>query len=140
MAQFADRARRAAAGPLRGGAGAGDRLKAAATRAERSRIFATMYTELFAQVRITAAHGAARSSRRGARVQRLLGLLRPHLHPGLEYVEFGAGAGALALAVCPYVKRRERGDRRSDPAERHAPCQLRARAVRRVRDGIEPVR
>ena len=83
-----------------------DRLKAAATRAERSRIFATMYTELFAQVpdhpRLTVQRDPAAEARG---VQRLLGLLRPHLHSGLEYVEFGAGAGALALAVCPYVKR-----------------------------------
>lgn len=82
-----------------------NRLKAAASREERSRIFATMYTELFARVpdhpRLTVQRDAAAEARQ---VARLLGLLRPHLKPDLEYVEFGAGACALALAVCPFVR------------------------------------
>jgi SAM-dependent methyltransferase len=82
------------------------RLKAAATREDRSRILATMYTELFARVpdhpRLTVQRDPAAEARQ---VARLLHLLRPHLKPGLEYVEFGAGAGALALAVCPFVGR-----------------------------------
>jgi SAM-dependent methyltransferase len=83
-----------------------NRLKAAPTRAERSRLFATMYAELFARVpdhpRLTAQRDPAAERRH---VDRLLGLVRPYLDPGTEYVEFGAGAGALAFAVCPLVRR-----------------------------------
>lgn len=82
------------------------RLKSAPTRADRSRVFASMYAELFARVpdhpRLTVQRDPEAERRQ---VQRLLGLLRPQLAPDLEYVEFGAGACALALAVCPFVRR-----------------------------------
>lgn len=83
-----------------------DRLKATRSPAERARIFATMYGELFARVpdhpRLTVQKDAAAERRQ---IQAQLRLLGPWLGPGVEYVEFGAGSCALAFAVCARVAR-----------------------------------
>lgn len=83
-----------------------DRLKATRSPAERARIFATMYDELFARVpdhpRLTVQHDPARE---GALVRGQLHLLAPHLRPDVDYVEFGAGSCALTFAVAPHVRR-----------------------------------
>lgn len=83
-----------------------DRLKASPDPVARARILATMYDELFERVpdhpRLTVQRNP-RAERR--RVERLLAILRPHLRPTTEYVEFGAGACALAFAVAPHVQR-----------------------------------
>jgi SAM-dependent methyltransferase len=83
-----------------------DRLRAASTRADRSRLLATMYAELFARVpdhpRLTIQQNPESEQRQ---VKRLLDLMRQYLNPSCEYVEFGGGAGTLAFAVCPFVHR-----------------------------------
>jgi SAM-dependent methyltransferase len=83
-----------------------DRLKATRDRAERAPILATMYEELFARVpdhpRLTVQRDPQAEAQQ---VRRLLALLAPHLRRDIEYVEFGAGACALAFAVCPSVRR-----------------------------------
>ena len=83
-----------------------DRLKATGDRAERAPILAGMYAELFSRVpdhpRLTAQRDPETEAQL---VQRLLALLSPHLRRDTEYVEFGAGACALAFAVCPFVRR-----------------------------------
>jgi SAM-dependent methyltransferase len=83
-----------------------DRLKAAANPAARARIYATMYDELFAAVpdhpRLTRQRDPAAER---LQVDRLLALLQPYLGPRVEYVEFGAGTGALTFAVSPRVAR-----------------------------------
>ena len=83
-----------------------DRLKAAADPAARARIYATMYDELFAAVpdhpRLTRQRDPAAER---LQIDRLLALLQPYLGPRVEYVEFGAGTGALAFAVSPRVAR-----------------------------------
>jgi SAM-dependent methyltransferase len=83
-----------------------DRLKATRTPAERARLYATMYQELFARVpdhpRLTVARDPQGEARQ---VARLVALLRPHLGPDIEYVEFGAGTCALAFAVASRVRR-----------------------------------
>jgi SAM-dependent methyltransferase len=65
-----------------------------------------MYDELFTRVpdhpRLTAQRDPVAERQL---VQRLLALIRPHLRPQAEYVEFGAGVCALALAVCPFARR-----------------------------------
>jgi SAM-dependent methyltransferase len=82
------------------------RLRAARDRGERARILGGMYAELFARVpdhpRLTARRDPAAERRT---VERLLRLLRPHLGRETEYVEFGAGSCALALAVCAHARR-----------------------------------
>lgn len=82
------------------------RLKASRTPQERAAIYATMYQELFREVpdhpRLTARRDAAAEQ---LQVARLLHLLAPRLHPDAEYVEFGAGTCALAVAVAPRVRR-----------------------------------
>ncbi len=83
-----------------------DRLKATRDPAARAQIFATMYAELFQRVpdhpRLTLRRDPAAESRQ---VERLLAMLRPHLRPDTEYVEFGAGTCAVAFAVAPHVRR-----------------------------------
>ena len=83
-----------------------ERLKATRDRAERARILATMYQDLFARVpdhpRLTAQRDPEAERRR---VRRLMALLRPHLTPETEYLEFGAGDCAVTFAVCPHVRR-----------------------------------
>lgn len=83
-----------------------DRLKATRTPAERAPLYATMYDELFARVpdhpRLALARDPAREARQ---IERLLALLRPFLESNVEYVEFGAGVCALAIAVAPQVRR-----------------------------------
>lgn len=82
------------------------RLKATRTPRERAAIYATMYQDLFREVpdhpRLTVQRDPAAEQ---LQVARLLSLLAPCLHPAAEYVEFGAGAGALAFAVAPQVRR-----------------------------------
>jgi SAM-dependent methyltransferase len=82
------------------------RLKATHTPAERAAIYATMYRELFQEVpdhpRLTMRRNPAAER---LQVARLLQLLAPHLRHETEYVEFGAGTGALALAVAARVQR-----------------------------------
>jgi len=81
------------------------RLKATRTPAERAAIYATMYQELFREVpdhpRLTMRRDPAAEQ---LQVARLLQLLAPYLHSETEYVEFGAGTGALAFAVAPRVR------------------------------------
>ena len=83
-----------------------DRLRATRDRAERAPILASMYAELFARVpdhpRLTVQRDPQAEAQQ---VRRLLALLAPHLRSDTEYVEFGAGTCALALAVCPSVRR-----------------------------------
>jgi len=83
-----------------------DRLKATRSPSERAAMYATMYDELFRRVpdhpRLTRAFDPAAERRT---VDRLLALLRPHLAPHVEYVEFGAGTCALAFAAAAGVRR-----------------------------------
>lgn len=82
------------------------RLKATRTPQERAAIYATMYQALFHEVpdhpRLTMRRDPAAER---LQVERLLQLLAPHLRHETEYVEFGAGTGALALAVAARVQR-----------------------------------
>src|SRR5262249_49095229 len=82
-----------------------DRLKATNTPAERAPIYATMYAELFAQVpdhpRWTAQQDPVAAARQ---VQRLLDMLRADIDSECDYVEFGAGTGALAFAIAARVR------------------------------------
>jgi SAM-dependent methyltransferase len=85
-----------------------DRLRAA-PRAERPRLYAEVYDELFRRVpyhpQLRAVSDTEKRARRSRSVEQQHAFLAPYLRPGLRFMEIGAGDCALSLRVAQFASR-----------------------------------
>jgi SAM-dependent methyltransferase len=80
-----------------------ERLRAA-SRAERGRVYAHVYTELFASLPDHPQHTAARSAE-SSEIQLNLRYIRDILEPESTFLELGCGDAAMSFTVAGFVRR-----------------------------------
>ncbi len=82
----------------------GDRLRQAASRQDRARLYRSVYDELYSRV---TDHPQVTAPDRGSHTEEVasqLRLIRPFLNPSSVFLEIGGGDCALAFLVAPLVR------------------------------------